>query len=302
MTTGQRVGYFLNEWAVAIIGLCILSAVMVFYADKSDWRTPAWVVAFGIAWCVPFWLWKSFLVRRSIKRTSELTFQQQGLVSGDIQGLNNNLSQASSLSAQPTHAVSPVTYEAPKKSSGISLGWKIRLGFFGLFIVIGILDSQWKTVDKYFPQLNKVIHSGTPTSEGDMDYNIGHLQQDEQKLSEECPDNMKFKECRASILANKPSLADMHQRVQALVDAWAKEKSERSIPAECQRAMDGRLTAYNQYLRAEDKFFALLQSIDPDSLEGFKASKARLDEVSGEEDAAVNALRNNKVGNLCNGY
>ena len=91
------------------IGLCTLLAALVFYFDKSDLKTPAWVVAFGIACCVPSWLWKFHLVRRSIRRTSTLTAEQHF---ADIQGLDNG-SQASNPSAEPRQYTPPATYEAP---------------------------------------------------------------------------------------------------------------------------------------------------------------------------------------------
>ena len=62
----------------------------------------------------------------------------------------------------------------------MGLRWKIRLGLIAIGVVWAILDSEWKTIDEYFPKLNEVIHSGTPTSEGDMDYLEGRLQQDMQ--------------------------------------------------------------------------------------------------------------------------
>jgi hypothetical protein len=140
MTTGQRIGYFLNEWAVAIIGLCLLSAALIFYAAKSDWQTPAWFVGVGIAFCVPFWLWKLYLIRRSVNRTSRMDAQQS---LGDIQGLDN-LSQASNLSAQPTPFTQPATYQAskPKRRGGIGVGWKIRLVAIAIALYWGWHNSR----------------------------------------------------------------------------------------------------------------------------------------------------------------
>jgi hypothetical protein len=109
MTTGQRVGYFVNEWTVAIIGICILFAFITYYSDKSDWQTAVWSVAVGVACCVPFWVWKYFMVRRSVRRTTIMDARRN---LGDIQGLDN-LSQASTLSNEATHYTPPQTHEAP---------------------------------------------------------------------------------------------------------------------------------------------------------------------------------------------
>ena len=157
MTTGQRRDYFLNKWAVAVIGLFILTAVGAYYSDKSDWKAPVWTIAVGIGCFVPCWLWKLFLVWRSINRTSTL-IDQQNL--GHVQGLHN-LSPSSVVSAQTIQPQSNPVSHAPNKGNGFTLGSKIRLGIlFGVAIVFGIVDKQWKTIDESFPQLNKVIHAG----------------------------------------------------------------------------------------------------------------------------------------------
>src|SRR5207237_2675264 len=141
------------------------------------------VMTIGIGCCAPFWLWKFVNVKRSIARTSELSYQQVGMVSGDVQGLQGLATQTVAAS-QTQAAPSSVTYEAPKKTSGI--GWKIKLGIFAIAAIFGVLESQWKTIDKYFPAFNKVLHSGTPTSESDLDYVLAHMGQDIRKLSETC--------------------------------------------------------------------------------------------------------------------
>jgi hypothetical protein len=289
MTTGQRVGYFLNEWAVGIISVCILFAALIFYADKSDWRTPVWFVGVSIACCVPFWLRKLYLVRRSTARTSEIVFHSQGIVSGSINA-----------SGLPTEYVPPTTYQAPKKSGVIGRGWKVRLAILAVGGVFAILDAQWKTIDRYFPALNKALHSGTPTSEGDVDYLTGHMQQDEQRLSEGCPDEMKFPECRLRILAARPALEDLGQRVHTLRDAWEKERTERSVPTDCETKMNELLLALDRYLKIEDRTFEILQSMD--SPETVKKFQPALGAVSGEEDVAVNVLHQVKMGNTCDGF
>jgi len=294
MTTGQRVGYFLNEWAVAILGISVVCAGMVFYADKSDWRVPAAIVLVGVGICLPFWLWKWFAVRRSIERSdtagATLNF-------GNIQGLDN-VAHAGGLSTQPGAPYTPPPDQPTKKSSRIA--WKIRLAIIGIAVIVGVLDNQWKTVDKYFPALNKLLHAGTPSSEGDMDYLIAHMQADEKTLSEACPETMAFKDCRLRLLAAKPALADLHERVRGMTDAWVKEKSERTIPADCLKKMDEFLRVYDQYLAAKDKVFALLETMD--TPEHINATKVSFGEAANREDVEVEALHQASVGNVCDGY
>lgn len=301
MTTAQRVNYFLNEWAIAVLGISIVCAVGVFYADRSDWKVPAIIVGVGAACCAPFWLMKVLAVKRSIRRTSTLSAQQ---AFGDIQAVDN-LSQAGTFSAQTTLPATTPTPPPPAAASAkgrFSWGWKIRLFAIGAGILVAVLDSQWKTIDKYFPQLNKVLHAGTPTSDADLDYNQEHLIQDAQKVLNACPENTPFKECRAGVLANQAALDDLHQRVQALSDAWVKETGERTVPADCKTAMNAVLNAYNQLLNAEDQEFSALRSINPDSRQSLIDNQGRLDAIAAQEESALQVLRNNKTGQVCNGY
>jgi hypothetical protein len=87
MTKGQRLRYFLSEWSILIIVLCLVFAVMMYYASaKTDWKPSAWIIGVTGALFAPFWLRKYFLVRSSINRMSTLGAQQNF---GDIQGLDN---------------------------------------------------------------------------------------------------------------------------------------------------------------------------------------------------------------------
>ena len=297
MSKGQRIGYFLNEWAVAVLGLSLLCAA-IFY--KTDWQASVWAVGIGVACCAPFWLWKLFKVRRSIARTSAL-IGQENHVSGDVQGFEH-LASSAALSTQPLPKSDAPMAQAPKKTSRLSLGWKIRLALIGAVVIFAVLDDNWATVDKYFPQLNSVIHSGTPSSDSDFDYHYGHIKDGWNKLAALCGEGTTFKECRASLLANKPTLVDMRQHLQAINEGWSKEKRERSVPADCQKAMDHFLGAYEEFLNVKDRELALLQSIDPDSAEDIKASRPRIVAISDQEDTTVAALQKSDLGGVCNGY
>lgn len=69
MTTGERVGYFLNEWTVGLLAIYIIAALILYDSDKTDLQTPLFILGVGTACFVPIWLWKLFLVKRSIART-----------------------------------------------------------------------------------------------------------------------------------------------------------------------------------------------------------------------------------------
>jgi hypothetical protein len=161
------------------------------------------------------------------------------------------------------------------------------------------LDSEWKTIDKYFPKLNEYIHSGTPTSEGDVDYLMAHLQQDREKWGQTCPEKIGFKECRTRLIANKPVLADLRMRVTALNDAWGKELGERTVSQECQTQMNQVLTAYKDYVRVESNIVAFMEPMDG------KVEQAKLQPLNlafDQENKAVNELQNLKASHACDAY
>ena len=125
MTTGQRVGYFLNEWTAAILIIGLLCAGAVFFADRTDWKTPAVIATAVIGVCVPFWIRKYFAVRSSIGRTTA-GHAMENL--GDIQGIDN-LAQAATISGQATAYTPPA--EAPK-TGGSRWMWQVRLAILAV--------------------------------------------------------------------------------------------------------------------------------------------------------------------------
>jgi hypothetical protein len=60
MTKGQRVGYFLNEWIVAVLGLSVVFAAIFYFSDKSDWQAAAWAIG------VPLRVVSRFGLRRTL--------------------------------------------------------------------------------------------------------------------------------------------------------------------------------------------------------------------------------------------
>ena len=297
MTTGQRIRYFLNDWSVLILLLCSIFAVGMYYASgKTEWKPSAWVLGITAALLVPFWLRKYFLVKSSIARTATLGTQQH--LEG-IQGLDN-ISHAGTICAEGSRYTPPAQPEVSKPKGGMGLHWKIRLAILGLGVIWAILDSQWKTIDKYFPKLNEVLHSGTPTSEGDIDYLTGHLSEDMKKWSGTCSENTGFQECRTRLMANKPVLADMKMRVGALNDAWVKELGERTVPAKCQTEMSQMLKAYKDYVGVEGEIVTLVEAMD--SEEAQHKLQPRFSEASDREDTALNELRSLRTSNACDGY
>jgi hypothetical protein len=193
-----------------------------------------------------------------------------------------------------------VTVTKPKQSA-LKPWTKARLIAFGIAALIGLVSSQWEAIDKYFPALNRVIHSGTPTSQDDFDYHAGHIEADEAKLGA-CKEDMTFKQCRDASIAIKPVLDDMHEHFQSMISGWEHEKAERSVPPACQERMDHFLNAFGDYLKVEYRSTALMQSINPDSIESIKAAKPSFDKVENDETAALEQVHKWKPGAVCDGY
>jgi len=66
MTRGERLGYFLSETTVAWLGTFALSGALV--QDGPWWIITLEGLALGVAVCTPFWLYKLWAVRCSLKR------------------------------------------------------------------------------------------------------------------------------------------------------------------------------------------------------------------------------------------
>jgi hypothetical protein len=294
MTKWQRVRYFMNEYVFLMLLLAFLFAVGMYYATaKTDWKPSAWILGVTFAVFAPFWLRKYFLVQRSTNRTASVGPKHFG----NVQGLDN-VSHAGTIS-RGVEYTPPAQPDIPKPKSGIGLGWKIRLGLIGIGVIWAVLDSEWKTVDKYFPKLNEYIHSGTPTSEGDVDYLSAHLQQDMEKWGQTCTEKISFQECRTRLIANKPILADLSVRVTALNEVWVKEVRERTVSQECQTQMNHILTAYKDYVRVETRIVALIEPIEG------KVEDSKLPPLNAaldEENKALSELQNLKAPHVCDAY
>jgi hypothetical protein len=75
MTTVHHVGYFLNEWTAGLLAIYVIAALILYDSDKTDLQMPLLILGVGTVCLVPFWLWKLFLVKRSIARTFALLGQ-----------------------------------------------------------------------------------------------------------------------------------------------------------------------------------------------------------------------------------
>ena len=193
------------------------------------------------------------------------------------------------------------------------------LGIFGIVIVIGVMNEEWQTIDKHFPALNRFLHSGTPTTQSDVEYVLAHLDSDAERLNALCmkdtsglngeKDVIRYMaDCRAQTLAARPLLDDLHVRFQQFKAGWEKETTERSVPTPCRNVVDRVITSFEHYLSGEDTEFKLWESLDPNSATGQERAQilrrladldqggaaATLDELKGIDEKLIR--------DACKGY
>jgi hypothetical protein len=200
-----------------------------------------------------------------------------------------------------TERGSPTIKRPEKEAAGrFHFGWKFRLVAVGIALILTFLDTQWKMIDRYFPRLNEVLHAGSVSSKGDVGYLMGHLRQDMQTLSDPCTDDMIFRECRARMISNKPTVEDFNLRVVKLDEAWIHEIRELSVPQVCQDEMDQILRAYKDYASTENDMLGLLESMD--SEEATKRLMPNYNGASGKDNAAWSAVRRLRKSAACLEY
>jgi hypothetical protein len=165
----------------------------------------------------------------------------------------------------------------------LTLRGKVALILIGLAAFIAVLEESWRPVDKYFPKLNKYLHSRTPATPSNLEYGVAHFGSDADRLNKLClADNppalrnieeviVYVKDCRAQTLAAKPVLDDLHIKFQQLKAAQAKETALPSIPPECKEVMERVNRSFENYLALQDKAFAEWQSINPDAMDPHSA-------------------------------
>ena len=196
-----------------------------------------------------------------------------------------------------TGQVSPAQLKDRKTRGRFTFNWQIRLVAIGFGLLAAFLDMEWKTVDKYFPKLNKVLHAGFPTTNGDVDYMIGHLQKDLQTLGDHCTDDMTFDQCRARIIANKSVLEDYSQQVSKLDRAWTAEARREAVPEACQVEMNQILAAYKEFDTTEKDVLGVLETMD--SEEATKRLMPTHNAAEGRDIAAWQAIRRIRKSGAC---
>ncbi len=196
----------------------------------------------------------------------------------------------------------PPEIGTPHKS-GRSLTFKVIYGIAIWTVALAvILQNYPQFLERYSPRLNAYLHSGSPTSEADMDYRVDHFTQAfasyKTLLDKACPEKATFKECRSKMLAVRPALDDMRNQYQALLAAWTAEESGRTIPDSCKLPMDRYFSAIERYWMIEDKNLTFIGSVDPESDGNVRAAAPKLEELSAEENTAVADLQEaaNKIG------
>lgn len=158
----------------------------------------------------------------------------------------------------------------------------------------GVLSNYWQPLEKHFPKLNEFIHSDV-TDKNDVDYQLFKLKESERNYNSGiavCDDqNVSFASCRSAILASKPALADMSNRIDKLEAAWQKEMRQGSMPEVCKQSGSRVYAAFREYVTQEESVSALLEKTDPKSEASVAETGKELDSATAAEDAAVKELK-----------
>jgi hypothetical protein len=153
-------------------------------------------------------------------------------------------------------------------------------------------------VETISPRLNGLLHSGTPTSPSDVEFAIERVGADMEQINAACvfgspglKDNDEpvavFTECRKQMLSTRPVYEDFRARVEQFERAWALEKSQRSVPAECREGIDKLNPLLDSYLQLKGEELDMLQSVKPETSTRIEIGKAfrRLGELEGAQVA-----------------
>lgn len=192
--------------------------------------------------------------------------------------------------------------DSPLAASGIVTGGDRSFKFkviYGVIIwtiaLVLLLQEAPKMLEKYAPKFNAYLHSGTPTTEADIDYRTDHLLKAFEAygslVGAACPEKASFKQCRAQMLNARPALDDMGIQYKAMENAWATEKRERSIPDSCKIPMDQYFSSIDGYWTTEDRALKIFASIDPDSKDSIRTALPQLQQIQAQEDGATEKLQ-----------
>jgi hypothetical protein len=155
----------------------------------------------------------------------------------------------------------------------------ILWGIFGVGILVVAIVSTPSVLGKISPVLNNYLHPGplsTLSQQMLMD-----IEADERGGESVMTDNMKsdgsvtvktedeaaaaFLKLRSAELATRPSNEDLKARIEQLRRTWGSEMSQRTVPADCQAAMQNMIDRLAGLAEADGKRLDVLQSFNPET-------------------------------------
>lgn len=188
----------------------------------------------------------------------------------------------------------PSTKRKPRK-------WWLRLilrhPILAYVLIIGgtgaILSNYWKTLDRYFPMLNELIHSDV-SDQNDINYQLYKLKQSEHTYSEgiaRCDDSKtSLTSCRSAYLASEPALVDIGTRIGKLDSAWQKEVAQGAMPEVCRQAGSREYGALKEWVFEEQRVMAVMKAVDPNSPPSVAEMREQLRGIGPAEKSAVAAV------------
>lgn len=179
--------------------------------------------------------------------------------------------------------------------------WWLRLilrhPIFAYVLIVGgtgaILSNYWKTLDRYFPRLNELIHSDV-SDQNDINYELYKLKQSEHAYNGGiaiCDDSKtSLASCRSAFLASEPALVDIGARIDKLDSAWQKEVTQRTMPEVCRQAGSREYGGLKEYAFEEQRVMAVMKAVDPNSPPSVAKMREQLTGIDPAEEAAIAAV------------
>lgn len=99
-----------------------------------------------------------------------------------------------------------------------------------------------------------------------------------------------FAECRAEVMAAKPSLDEMHLQWTKAKSIIERKKAKSGVPRECIDAVEQAVGSFDQYLSIEDGLYSLYVSVDPTSpnVKGsWKTTNAKYEDLIEQEGSVI---------------
>jgi hypothetical protein len=204
------------------------------------------------------------------------------------------------------------------ESGFLGVIWRLRFAIASIAVIVGVLAMFPSFIERISPRLNDLLHSETPTTTSDIEFNLTRIAADMKQIDAAClpgtpglKDNDEpvavFTECRRQILSTRPAYDDLKLRFEQFERAWGVEKSQRSVPADCREGIDGLYPHLDSIIQLKREEYDMLQSVNPETATRIEMGKAmrRLGEIEGAQVAQEQNFKPDELTRIeggCKGF